>query len=464
MRPRFPRWLKLVLFQAVVLAGFGVLLECASRLFFAGVADRVVEPLVPTRVAVEKGPPAEPASVSGTAGCECRDAAECRLGFPLRDQRLPCRKAAGATRILFLGESSVWGDRLRADETFPARVEQIAAGRGLAVEAINGGVSGGDLRRALEVLRFLAPRLHPDVVIVYAGHNEVFPLMWYDGGAMMRTLRGEDRYARVYRWSSFVRLSAHVARRLLWRWDNLKGNVDPEDCHRTHGDLILDAARLAEIKAFRPRAWEQSRTRLGWVLDYSRQAGAKVIYIAPTGNRLLPPASPAHGPGYLARRAAWEAQWAVADGQLKEGRWDRAKDSLVALADLDPDHAPTYYWLGMASLQLGDSAGARAWFDRCLETVYLYRPVCHSLDGAPPSLVSVLVGAARERGVPTWDGDEAVRGGAGPENDRKLFVDRIHLSAYGAKVFAERLVDRLLREGWIGPGSAPPGGRPPAER
>src|SRR5262249_33648320 len=54
--------------------------------------------------------------------------------------------AAAATdrpvRIVVLGDSLTAGLGLRADETFPAKLEQALRAKGLAVEVANAGVSG----------------------------------------------------------------------------------------------------------------------------------------------------------------------------------------------------------------------------------------------------------------------------------------------------------------------------------
>ena len=450
MRPGWSRWRKVFAFQFVILVAFAAALEGACRLFFKDVADRTAYSLIPRKSAT----PVQSATftVPGVADCRCQGSPECRLEVPFREQTFPCAPAVGATRILFLGESSVYGALLRPEETVPEQVKKSAAIRGVTVEPINGGISGRGLDTLFDVLRFLVPRVRPDIVVVYAGHNEVYPLTWYDASALPKSLRDEDRYYAAFRTFACLRLGSHVARRLIWNWETRKVHEDPDNCSRSNNDLVLDEKTFAQISAYRPVLWENSRIKLGWILDYCRQAGIKVLFCTPTGNLLLPPASPSHGPAYLARRADWDARWAVADGRLKGGRWREARESFAALIELDPEYAPTYHGLGIASLNLNDVAAARAWFDRCLDTIYIYRPVCHSLDPAPPSLVSALVEAARERDVPSWDTGEALRGGINPDHDPSLFLDRLHFSRTGARVFAERLVEHLLQAGWLAGG------------
>jgi acyl-CoA thioesterase-1 len=83
---------------------------------------------------------------------------------------LPAR-AAGATRIVALGDSLTAGYGLKTRDAFPARLQAALNAHGVAAEVINAGVSGdttaGGLRRLDWVL---AER--PDAVIVELGAND----------------------------------------------------------------------------------------------------------------------------------------------------------------------------------------------------------------------------------------------------------------------------------------------------
>jgi lysophospholipase L1-like esterase len=83
--------------------------------------------------------------------------------------------ANGELRVLAIGDSTTFGWGVNDAETYPsqleARLRQTWPGR--EVRVINGGISGYDLRRAARLLRYLAPRLHPDIVIVGAFWNDL---------------------------------------------------------------------------------------------------------------------------------------------------------------------------------------------------------------------------------------------------------------------------------------------------
>ena len=84
--------------------------------------------------------------------------------------------AAAATdrpvRIVVLGDSLTAGLGLRADETFPAKLEQALRAKGLAVEVANAGVSGDTASSGLARLDWSVPE-GTDAVIVELGANDM---------------------------------------------------------------------------------------------------------------------------------------------------------------------------------------------------------------------------------------------------------------------------------------------------
>jgi len=83
----------------------------------------------------------------------------------------PAGVAAGAARIVFLGDSLSAGYGVAAQDAFPALVERLLREQGQAVEVVNAGVSGdtsaGGLARLAWVLK-----TDPDVLVVELGAND----------------------------------------------------------------------------------------------------------------------------------------------------------------------------------------------------------------------------------------------------------------------------------------------------
>src|ERR1700757_2217593 len=77
-----------------------------------------------------------------------------------------------AVRIVVLGDSLTAGLGLRADETFPVKLEQALRAKGLAVEVANAGVSGDTASDGLARLDWSVPD-GTDAVIVELGANDM---------------------------------------------------------------------------------------------------------------------------------------------------------------------------------------------------------------------------------------------------------------------------------------------------
>ena len=74
-------------------------------------------------------------------------------------------------RVLFLGTSLTAGLGLEEGQAFPARLARLLEQRGLAIDAVNAGVSGDTSAGGLERLDWLLRR-PPDVVVVELGAND----------------------------------------------------------------------------------------------------------------------------------------------------------------------------------------------------------------------------------------------------------------------------------------------------
>jgi lysophospholipase L1-like esterase len=93
-------------------------------------------------------------------------------------------KAADEFRVLALGESTTFGWKVRAAETYSALLEQrLGTVAGRRVRVVNGGAPAYTSLQGLVFLRDEGPALAPDAVLVYFGANDLTP-------ASFRTKRG----------------------------------------------------------------------------------------------------------------------------------------------------------------------------------------------------------------------------------------------------------------------------------
>ncbi len=95
------------------------------------------------------------------------------LGY--RGGELAARKPPGELRILFTGDSFVYGDFVNDDQTLPAQLEQRLRGRCAGVRVVNAGLGDATIVDEAHLIdRGL--RLSPDLVILLFSENDVADL------------------------------------------------------------------------------------------------------------------------------------------------------------------------------------------------------------------------------------------------------------------------------------------------
>ncbi|HEV8305293.1 MAG TPA: SGNH/GDSL hydrolase family protein [Gemmatimonadales bacterium] len=95
------------------------------------------------------------------------------LGY--RGKEVAARKAPGELRILFTGDSFVYGDFVNDDQTLPAQLEGRLNGRCADVRVVNAGLGDATIVDEAQLIdRGL--RLSPDLVILLFGENDIADL------------------------------------------------------------------------------------------------------------------------------------------------------------------------------------------------------------------------------------------------------------------------------------------------
>src|SRR5262249_44801705 len=84
----------------------------------------------------------------------------------------PADSSTNRINIVALGDSLTAGFGLRAEATFPARLEQALKAKGVAVEVVNAGVSGDTTSDGLARLDWAVPE-GTDAVILALGANDM---------------------------------------------------------------------------------------------------------------------------------------------------------------------------------------------------------------------------------------------------------------------------------------------------
>jgi lysophospholipase L1-like esterase len=110
-----------------------------------------------------------------------------RLGF--RDREFTVEKPKDTRRILFLGDSVVFGLGIRDEETLPKRLEAKFLENGRKAEVMNMGVCGYEAEQEIEFFKEAGRKLSPDLVIVgFTLNDNIY------GSAEMSALHDEVNY------------------------------------------------------------------------------------------------------------------------------------------------------------------------------------------------------------------------------------------------------------------------------
>lgn len=102
-----------------------------------------------------------------------------RDGF--RDRDFDLIPLEGTRRILFLGDSVVYGYGIQSESTIPKQLEKEFHKKGGKIEVLNLGVSGYETEQAVEFFKEVGLKYHPDIVIVgYTLNDSMYASMELD--------------------------------------------------------------------------------------------------------------------------------------------------------------------------------------------------------------------------------------------------------------------------------------------
>ncbi|MBI4615615.1 MAG: SGNH/GDSL hydrolase family protein [Planctomycetes bacterium] len=120
----------------------------------------------------EGAPVLRPGAKVETAGKEYKINS---LGF--RGEEIPPAGEGGRARrrVFFLGDSFTYGHEVNDPDTFVRRTEAYLRGRGLAVDAINGGMWGYDTKDEVNLLTSRVADVRPDAVVIVFFINDGLP-------------------------------------------------------------------------------------------------------------------------------------------------------------------------------------------------------------------------------------------------------------------------------------------------
>lgn len=347
-----------------------------------------------------------------------------------------CEKAPGTQRIVVLGESSVQGYGLEAHQALPARLQGALARQGGEVEVLNGGVAGTTTPQIVSLFREMIP-FGPDLVILYAGHNN---FLYYDVlDAALRTPPSALAARRVADRLALYRGLSTLLREGGWVPGGAPAASDKPHVREPHPPARSRDEHARRV-ARREEAWERISqmyaSNVAEIQEDAREAGARLVLVTPVCALDHPPPASEHGrwlePDVEQRwRRSWEGVGVGAS------RTPTAADlpALQAAVTLDGTWAQLRFLAGQAAWASGDRAAALDHWHQALDAI----PADRS-DRAPWRFGDVVVDVGRELGVPVVD--------LRPTVDRlylegpptpSFFLDPVHPSEEGARALAEAL-------------------------
>jgi tetratricopeptide (TPR) repeat protein len=361
-------------------------------------------------------------------------------------------KPEGGYRIVVQGGSSAAGfpfgragglagmlaDRLEA--TFPERPIEVIS---TAMAAVNSYTLTDLVDEIIEV--------DPDVVLIYAGHNEFLGILGVGSALTGVASSGTARLHLLLRDLRLYQLMQAVV-------STVRGLASGEgDAERR--SLFAQAASGARIR-YGSRAFEaglrQFEDNMSELLEKYGQAGIPV-YIGTLVSNEKDLSPFVGGPGPHVGTGEWKRLMAAQLEQRRSGDVQAARRSIEALVALDRESADAWYALGRLEHETGRPGAARLAFRRARDL--------DELRFRAPGAISQLIRELAERHGATVVDVEERFSASSPEAiiGDELLLEHVHPNAEGYFLLADTYYDALRRDGRIGDWSQAPS-REEAER
>ncbi|MBX7244440.1 MAG: hypothetical protein K1X53_03020 [Candidatus Sumerlaeaceae bacterium] len=355
-------------------------------------------------------------------------------------ERVLVPKPKNMVRVVMVGESSVQGFPYPPNlcaASFLEKYLQALSPPGKKVEVLNTGitaVASYPLRKVVAE----ACKLTPDLLIIYAGHNEFFGAFGVASAQGVGTRTWQMGLALALRSTAiFQGILSVVEKNAAARMDRRDANSS-----ETLMELMGTQTIIGPESPLRQRAEQTLSDNLDVMLDSARKAGVPVVLCSVAANeRDFVPVKSVE-PGESGERAKWKAAFDRAMDATSSGPrvslplWEEA-------ARLCPENALSQFYLGRM-LDLTDQ------HEKAREA---YRKA-RDLDGmpwrAPTDTNDMMRRKAAARGIPFVDVDGAFHADAEQTNGSapgwRLFADHVHPSLEGQALMARAMADTIRKD------------------
>lgn len=331
-------------------------------------------------------------------------------------------KPAGLLRIVVLGESSVQGYPHSSELAFPRQLEMALETQQPArqVEVLNAGMVGISSLPLVDLVR-QSLAAQPDILVVYAGHNEFYGV---GGVASNATLSRLGMMARRYR------LPQVLAR----GWGG--------EQEAAGGELVSRLPKQLEIPSDHPWVREVEATyerRLREIASICRRANVKLVLCSVASN--LRDHSPlAYESPDSAAAAATKKSLSQIEEAFRQNRWTEAATQVDAALKRDPANAVLHYRRGECLERLERYDESRAAFVRARdEDPCRYR--------APSSFREIDRRVAAESGAMYVDVPAVFETASAPRAaGSRFFLEHVHLTLEGHWLIARSIAQAIMEE------------------
>ncbi len=352
-------------------------------------------------------------------------------------------KPDDAFRVFVLGGSSAAGVPYSTRYAFPAWLERRlkAAFPERRFEVVNAALSGYATRRLLAVAREISAYA-PDLLIVYAGHNELAEHRYY-----AHLLEMNPRLFRIWEWAVGTRLYGVLARVLP------VGPTPPEI------DLAFRQEALESFKVLTDRAagtgYATARElayrdllyefNLGEIARTAEVAGSRLMLLTLSQNFAdwQPGASSHRADLRPSEEAAWRDLVSEGDRlHSQQGDCVGAVAAYTRALTIDDQFAALHYRVATCQRELGQLGAARQHYGRASD---LDR-VPH---GSPTYFNGIIRKVARSQRALLVDIEELLgRHSTDGLVGNDLFVDFVHPNLRAHQLIGQAVADAMRQAGW----------------
>lgn len=382
-----------------------------------------------------------------------RTAAKRQVPVP---QEFLAEKPAGGFRAFVVGESSAAGVPYPATHAFSAFLERRLAAElpGVPVEVVNAAISGYASRRILAVVRELA-RYEPDLLIVYAGHNEFAERKYY-----AHLIDMNPALFRAWELLAQTRLYA-LASTAVGDPAGEAPRFDFADLDNAYEMFAVADERLDGVYPTpRELEWGERHYRFNVteMIAAMDAVGARTMLVTLSQNFAdWPPAASSHRADLTAgEKAAFEEALRAGRARATDGDCRGALGEYARARAIDDGHALLLFEIATCERALGELDAAR-------RDYRLASDADRVPHGAPTSFNDVLREIARERGALLVEVDRVLeaRSPGGIVGD-DFFADFCHPNLAANAAIAEAIAVVLRDAGipkpatqWAAPHSEP---------